>query len=78
MIKAVVDTNTIVSAVISPKGLPGRIYQAWLKGKFSLVTSPPVIAETTRVLNYARIRSRYRLEDEDIRTVVACFCQSKS
>lgn len=71
MIKAVVDTNTIVSATISPKGLPGRVYRAWLEGKFTLVTSPPVIAEIARVLNYDKIRTKYGLEAEDIQTVLA-------
>lgn len=71
MIKAVVDTNTIVSAAISPKGLPRRVHEAWLKRRFTLLTSPQIIAEIVKVLNYDRIRKTYRLTDEDIRTLIA-------
>lgn len=59
MIRAVVDTNTIVSAVISPKGPPRQIYEAWLKGRFVLVTSPSIIAEISKVLNYDKIKMTY-------------------
>lgn len=71
MIRAVVDTNTIVSAVISPKGPSRRVYEAWLKNRFTLVTSPSTIAEVAKVLDYDKIRLRYRLRDEDIRTAKA-------
>lgn len=71
MIRAVIDTNTIISAVISPKGAPRRVYEAWLMQKFTLVTSPLIIAEIIKVLNYARIKRTYRLADDDMGTVVA-------
>jgi len=71
MIRAVVDANTIVSAIISPKGPSRQVYEAWLNNRFTLVTSPATIAEVAKVLGYDRIRLRYKLSDEDIRTAKA-------
>jgi uncharacterized protein len=34
----VLDTNILVSALISPAGHPAAIYEAWEDGKFTLLT----------------------------------------
>lgn len=36
--RVVLDTNIIVSALIAPSGKPAAIIDAWLDGKFTLLT----------------------------------------
>ncbi len=71
MPRAVLDTNVIISALISDKGAPRRIFEAWLAGRFTLVTSPSVIAEADRALHYHKIRHVYGLSEEEIATAIA-------
>jgi putative PIN family toxin of toxin-antitoxin system len=63
---AVLDTNVIVSGVIEPRGIPHALLRAAQRRQYVLVTSPPIIAEVVRALARPRIRSKYRLTDEDI------------
>ncbi|MEA3339222.1 MAG: putative toxin-antitoxin system toxin component, PIN family [Chloroflexota bacterium] len=58
MIRAVVDTNALVSGLISPLGPPARIISYWRQGDFLLITSPTMLAELRRVLEYPRIADR--------------------
>lgn len=37
--RVVLDTNLIVSALIAPAGTPASMIQAWLDGRFTLLTS---------------------------------------
>lgn len=53
--KIVLDTNTLVSA-IGWEGPPARILRACRAGQFSLITSPPLLDELTRVLTYPKLR----------------------
>lgn len=58
MLRAVVDTNTLVSGLISPLGAPARIVHHWQQGDFLLLTSPVLLDELRRVLEYPRIADR--------------------
>lgn len=66
MIRAVVDTNVLVSGVISEHGTPHQIIEAWRRREFTLLTSALIIAEAMRVLRYPRIQETYQLSEEDI------------
>lgn len=66
MIVAVIDTNILVSGVISDKGSPRKVFDLWKEGRFTLVTSPKLIEEAGRVFRYPRIQQRYRLSESDI------------
>jgi putative PIN family toxin of toxin-antitoxin system len=55
-VDAVLDTNVIVSALISPRGAPAQIYRAWQNGRFTYVSSPPLLDELARALSYPRVR----------------------
>ncbi|MBI4526916.1 MAG: putative toxin-antitoxin system toxin component, PIN family [Deltaproteobacteria bacterium] len=52
--KIVLDTNALVSA-IGWEGPPARIVRACRAGRFSLLTSPQLLEELTRVLTYAKL-----------------------
>lgn len=61
--RAVLDPNVLVSAVLSPRGSPGLIVRAWHDGRFDLVVSAALLDELSRVLAYPKLRKRVS-EDE--------------
>ncbi len=66
MIRACVDTNVLVSGLISSSGAPHAILEAWRSREFILVTSPGILRETETVLNYPRIKTKYQLKQRHI------------
>lgn len=67
MLKAVFDTNVLVSAFISPKGPPAKLIKFLVREKFIHVLSSSIEQELSRVLNYSRIKETYSLTDEEIK-----------
>lgn len=67
--RAVLDTNVLVSALIVKVGKPAQIIRQ--VGEFELLTSEEILAETERVLHYKHIHRRYHLTEEDIQGFVA-------
>ena len=63
--EAVLDTNVIVSALLSPRGAPAEIFSAWQRGRFTYVTSPPLLDELARALSYPRVRKFLTWTDEE-------------
>jgi putative PIN family toxin of toxin-antitoxin system len=62
-VRIVLDTNVLVSALIT-KGTPlDGLYQAWDAGSFQLVTSTSQLHELERVLAYEKLR-RFITRDE--------------
>ncbi len=70
MTRVVLDPNVLVSGVIAPRGAPRRALEAWLAGRFTLVTSEAIIGEVARVLRYPCIRDHYGLTEDDVVAVV--------
>ena len=70
MLKAVVDTNVLVSGTIRKSGHPNRIMNAWRKGLFVLVTSESLIEEAARVFRYPRICRKYGLTEDRINRIL--------
>ena len=66
MIRAVLDTNVIVSAVLSPKGIPAKILTALEREQFHILCSEPILEEIARVLRYPKIAPRHRLSEEEL------------
>ena len=56
----VIDTNVIVSSLLSPHGPPAQPLRHWEAGEFQVATSLPLLSELERVLNYERVRRYYR------------------
>lgn len=54
--RAVLDSNVFVSALISPSGSPREIVEAWVQGRFELVVSPMLLGELRAVLVRAKFR----------------------
>lgn len=54
--RAVLDPNVLVSALISPKGLPARLVDAAEEGRYELVVSPRLFRELEDVLMRPKFR----------------------
>ena len=54
--KVVLDTNVLISALISPHNPPDLILQSWLAGDFELLTSEDQLEEIRRVSRYAHLQ----------------------
>lgn len=65
-IRAVLDTNVLISGLISASGPPRQIIDSWLAREFTLVTSPYLIEEVHHVLTYPRIASRLKLSEHEL------------
>jgi putative PIN family toxin of toxin-antitoxin system len=74
--RAVIDTNVIVSRSVSQKGASARIFDHWLEGRFELVVSEDILAEYERALGYERTRKRHGYTFEQIRDFVDDIRQS--
>ncbi len=72
-VRAVLDTNVLISGLIAVKGIPRRILDAWLEGRYTLVISLYLIEELTFVLSYPRIAQRLSLSDEELAVILAAL-----
>ena len=70
MLRVVLDTNVFVSGLLSKRGLPAKIVDAWRAGQYLLITSPPIVAEIKRVLETLRIREKYFITNGDIEQLI--------
>jgi hypothetical protein len=56
LVRAVLDANVYVSALIQPGGTPGRIIERFLRDEaFEVVVSPAIVNEVLRVLTYPKV-----------------------
>lgn len=71
MIRAVVDTNILIRAVIRPLGTVGPIATRLRTGDYELVISEPLLGELTQKLRLPRIYAKYQLDDKDVEDFLA-------
>jgi putative PIN family toxin of toxin-antitoxin system len=64
--RAVLDTNVLLSGLMYPSSAPGRIVEAWVSGRFDLVVSYAQLSEIARTLTYPKIRKITRWDDAKI------------
>ena len=69
--RAVVDTNILISAVIKPLGTVGRVMHHLRQGDFTILYSTALLNELVDVLSRPRLSTKYGITPADIRTVVA-------
>ncbi len=58
--RVVLDTNVLLSALISPSGAAVRVYRAWRAGAFDLASCELQLAEMRRVTRRASVRDLIR------------------
>ncbi len=70
MITVVLDTNVIVSAILSDRGPPARVLELWRREVIELVTCEEILEEVSRVLKTPRIAKLLKLPDHEIDQLV--------
>jgi uncharacterized protein len=69
--KAVVDTNVLIRALIKPQGTVGPIISRLRNGDYTLVYSLPILDELIEKLALPRIRRKYHVRNEEVEALVA-------
>lgn len=65
VIRAVVDTNVLISGLLSRHSPPAQIIDRWLSGEFVLITSAYQVGEIFHVLAYPRIVKRIETRQDE-------------
>lgn len=55
--KATLDTNVLISGLISLDGPPARVLDMWIEGRISVSVSPALVEETLNVITRAKFKS---------------------
>jgi len=67
LLRAVLDANVYVSAIIQPAGPPGRLIERFLRdASFELVLTPAIVDEVLRALGYRKVRKLLRGTDAQL------------
>ena len=66
MIRAVLDTNILVSAILVPSGIPARILVAAFAGAFLCFASEAIVGEVLVTLGRARVLRKCQLDPAHI------------
>ena len=66
--RVVLDTNVLLSALLSLRGIPDTIYRAWRAARFEVVTSQVQLEEIRRASRYPKFKSV--LQPHRVRTMV--------
>jgi uncharacterized protein len=62
-VRAILDPNVIISALLSRDGTPAHVLRAWLEGRFELIVSALLLEELRRALAYPRLAERITAEE---------------
>lgn len=71
MLRAVVDTNIFIRAIILPKGTVGPVITRLRDNDYLLIYSPTLIDELLAKLALPRIREKYHLDDQALDNLLA-------
>jgi putative PIN family toxin of toxin-antitoxin system len=72
IIKAVIDTNVLVSAMLSPNGIPAKIWDAFLNCEFALCYCSGILEEYRDVLARPRLAVNRADADDALAAVEVC------
>jgi len=72
-VRIVVDTNVIVSALLSPGSVPGKVMEAWDSSNYSLMISEPLLAEYLLVLERPRLQTKHHKSSAEIHALIHRF-----
>ena len=56
--RAVLDPNVLVSALVSPRGTPASIAARWRGGRFELIVSEKLLRKLETALGYPKLHKR--------------------
>jgi putative PIN family toxin of toxin-antitoxin system len=69
MVRVVLDTNVLVSALLVPGSPPAKILELILAGNLRLIISPGIITELASVVTYPKLKKSLRkhgVSDEEV------------
>ena len=69
----VLDTNVIVSALLSQSGAPSEIFNLWEEDEFSVVISIRLLNELEHTLKYPKVIKYLKLSEEELRLFLDHF-----
>jgi putative PIN family toxin of toxin-antitoxin system len=64
--RALIDTNIFIRAVIKPTGTVGPVLERLRNGEFAAIYTEPILDELLAKLALPRIREKYRIGDDDV------------
>jgi uncharacterized protein len=70
MIRAVLDANVLVSAIINPTGIPARLVALWRADRFTVLVSDALLRELYDVLHYPKLLVRHGWSEAQMRAFV--------
>jgi putative PIN family toxin of toxin-antitoxin system len=73
LIRAVLDVNVLISSLISPQGVTGRLIRRLTEEAFEIVLSQDISAELRRALAYPRVRQRVEMSDDELELWLAAL-----
>ena len=56
MMRVILDTNVLVSALLTPYGVPARLLDAWFEGRYELLSSEVQLEELRLVTRHPKVR----------------------
>lgn len=69
----VLDTNVIVSAILSPRGNSAEIIRRWESDAFEVATSPALLMELRKALSYQRVQTHIKLSARELNAFLRYF-----
>jgi uncharacterized protein len=67
VLRAVLDTNVIISGLIRPQGTPGLLLESLvLDNAFEVIVSSELLEELRRAVHYEKVRPRIALSDDEL------------
>ena len=71
MIRAVLDANVLVSAILNAQSTPERVFNAWRAEQFQLLMSRAILEEIERVLRYPKILKHHQWSPAQVQRFLA-------
>ena len=68
--RVVVDTNVLVSGMIRPRGVIGRVVRGLRDRQFVSIVSRPMLEEVVDVLGRPRLREKYGVDEATLKDVL--------
>ena len=66
----ILDTNVIISALLSTKGPPSKIIDKWETDEFDIAISKPLLDELERALGYEKVKKYFKDSQEIIKALL--------
>jgi hypothetical protein len=66
----VLDTNVVISALLSTKGPPAKIIDKWESDEFDIAISKPLLDELERALGYERVKKYFKSPQKIIKALL--------